>query len=99
MDDVVRAALRAAQASGVEYADVRVQSPQRYEALAVRNGEACALTASSGAGVGVRVRTELAWGFGTVAEVSPAAARTAARLAVRSARSAEGSCRRPIAVV
>ncbi|HXQ93616.1 MAG TPA: TldD/PmbA family protein [Thermoplasmata archaeon] len=99
MDDVVRAALRAAQASGIEYADVRVQSPQRYEALAVRNGEACALTASTGAGVGVRVRTELAWGFGTVAEVSVAAARTAARLAVRSARSAEGSCRRPIAVV
>jgi TldD protein len=99
MDDVVRAALRAAQVDGVEYADVRVVAPQRFEALAVRNGEASALTASTGAGVGVRVRTERAWGFGTIADVSRVGARTAARLAVRSARAAEPTCRRPLAVV
>ncbi len=99
MEDVARTALRAALVSGIAYADVRVLAPQRFEALAVRNGEASALTASTGAGVGVRVRTERAWGFGTVADVSAAGARTAARLAVRSARAAEPTCRRPIAVV
>jgi TldD protein len=99
MDDVVRAALRAALTSGVAYADVRVLAPQRFEALAVRNGEASALTATTGAGVGVRVRTERSWGFGTAADPSLAGARTAARLAVRAARAAEPTCRRPIAVV
>jgi TldD protein len=99
MDDVVRAALRAAGASGIRYADARAIGPQRYEHLAVRNGEASALTASYAAGVGVRVRTDRAWGFGTVAELTPAAARRAAELAVRSARAAEPTCRRPLAVV
>jgi TldD protein len=99
MDDVVRAALRAAGASGIQYADVRAIGPQRYEHLAVRNGEASALTSTYGAGIGVRVRTDRAWGFGTVAELTTSAARRAAELAVRAARAAEPTCRRPIAVV
>jgi TldD protein len=99
MDDVVRAALRAAQASGIQYADVRAIGPQRYEHLAVRNGEASALTSTYGAGVGVRVRTERAWGFGAVSELTIDGARKAAGLAVRSARAADSTCVRPIAVV
>lgn len=99
MDDVVSAALRAAGVSGVKYADARVIAPQRFEHLAVRNGEASALTSTFGAGVGVRLRTERAWGFGTVSEPTVAGARRAAGLAVRSARAAEATCRRPIAVV
>jgi TldD protein len=99
MDDVVRAALRAAGASGIRYADVRAIGPQRYEHLAVRNGEASALTSSYGAGVGVRVRTDRAWGFGSVSDLTVAGAREAAALAVRSAKAAEPTCLRPIAVV
>ncbi|MCI4362078.1 MAG: TldD/PmbA family protein [Thermoplasmata archaeon] len=99
MDDVLRAALRAAGTSGIQYADVRAIGPQRYEHLAVRNGEASALTSTYGAGVGVRVRTDRAWGFGSVSDPTVAGARHAASLAVRSARAAESTCLRPIAVV
>ncbi|MGI0133023.1 MAG: TldD/PmbA family protein [Thermoplasmata archaeon] len=91
MDDLVDVGLRAAERPGIAYADVRAVHPQRYEHLAVRNGEASALTLSLRAGVGVRVRTAFAWGFAAAARVDRAAVRECATLAVRLARSARAA--------
>ena len=88
MDDLVDVGLRAAERAGIVYADVRVVGRQRYEHLAVRNGEASALTSTTRAGVGIRVRTEHAWGFSSVSSLKPDAVRECARLAARLARAA-----------
>ncbi|MGI0155702.1 MAG: TldD/PmbA family protein, partial [Thermoplasmata archaeon] len=89
-------ALDTAQASGIVYADVRVVSPQRYLHLAVRNGAASALTSSLSAGIGVRVRTARAWGFAGTSEITSAGARSAARLAVRLAKTAGRTAPEPL---
>lgn len=88
MEDLVALALRAAETREVVHAEVRVLSPQRYVHLGVRDGAASALTDSSSAGVGVRVRTQRAWGFASTTELTSAAARTTAGLAVRLAKAA-----------
>jgi TldD protein len=89
-------ALDTARASGVRYADVRVISPQRYLRLAVRNGRASSLTSSLASGIGVRVRTDRAWGFAGSSDLTPAGARSAARLAVRLARAAGRTAAEPL---
>ena len=89
-------ALDAAQPTGVRYADVRLVTPQRYLHLAVRNGQASSLTSSLSAGLGVRVRTDRAWGFAGTSELTPAGARRAARDAVRLARAASRSAKSPL---
>ena len=70
------------------YADVRLVAPQRYVHLAVRNGSASALTDARREGLGVRVRTDRAWGFAATSDLSAASARSTARIAVRLARAA-----------
>ncbi len=89
-------ALDAARTSGIRYADVRVVTPQRYLNLAVRNGNASSLTSSLSSGIGVRVRTDRAWGFAGTSELTPAGARQAARDAVRLARAASRGAKRPL---
>jgi TldD protein len=89
-------ALDTAQSSGIRYADVRLITPQRYLHLAVRNGAAASLTSSLSSGLGVRVRTDRAWGFAATSELTTAGARSAARLAVRLARAAGRSAREPL---
>ena len=86
MEDLLRTALSSALTSGVRYADVRVVAPQRALHLAVRDGGASALTDARSQGVGVRVRTDRAWGFATSSDLSKVSARSTARLAVRLAR-------------
>jgi TldD protein len=88
VEDLLRTALGVAEASGVLYADARLISPQRYVHLAVRNGAASALTDARRAGLGVRVRTDRAWGFAATSELSVPTARSTARFAVRLARAA-----------
>jgi len=88
LEELLRTALGVAEAGGVRYADVRIDSPQRYVHLAVRDGTASALTDARQDGLGVRVRTDRAWGFAATSELSAAAARSTARLAVRLARAA-----------
>lgn len=88
MEDLLRTALSAAEAGEVVYADARVVVPQRSLHLAVRDGAASALTDARSQGLGVRVRTARAWGFATSSELSTAAVRATARLAVRLARAA-----------
>ena len=98
MEDLIRAALAAADASGVVHADVRVVAPSRLLQLAVRNGTASALTDSRSDAVGVRVRTETAWGFATTTDLRPGPVREVARLAVRLARAAGRGPRPRLAV-
>lgn len=98
MDDLLDAGLDAASGGAVVYADVRVVPSYRYEHLAVRNGEASALTSTERSGVGVRVRTKLAWGFATASELDRATVRQVAKMAVRAARAAGRSRREPLRV-
>jgi TldD protein len=65
--------------------------------LAVRNRSASALTDSRSAALGVRVRTDRAWGFATTSELTPAGARATARFAVRLARGASRTTDQPLA--
>jgi len=88
VEDLIRTALAVAEAAGVEYADARVVAPQRALHLAVRDGKASALTDSRSEGLGVRVRTDRAWGFAGTTELGATSARATARLAVRLARAA-----------
>ena len=96
MEELLQDALDAALAEGAAYADVRINSPLRYEHLAVKNGEASALTSSIGSGIGVRARTDRAWGFATLAALTPTAARETARRATRVARAASRSTKEPL---
>ena len=99
MEDVIRAALGAVAAAGAAYADVRVVEPQRFLHLAVKDGRASALTDSTGHGLGVRVRTDRAWGFAGSTEITAGAARSTARMAVRLARAAGRRAKGPLPVV
>jgi TldD protein len=95
-EELVDLALDAAQASGIAYADVRLISPQRYLNLAVQDGAASALTSTLSSGLGVRVRTDRAWGFAGTGELTPSAARATARFAVRLARAASRTAPEPL---
>ncbi len=98
MDDLIETGIQAALRAGARYADVRAIAPLRYEHLAVRNGEASALTSSVRSGVGVRARTDRAWGFATAAELTRDAARSSGQLAARLAKAASRSVDRPLAL-
>ena len=99
MDELVALALRAAEVDGIVRAEVRVVSPQRSVHLAVQNGTASALTATLGAGLGVRVRTDRAWGFAATTDLAPAAARETVRTAIRLARAAGRTARQKLQVL
>jgi TldD protein len=88
LEDLLRIALGVAEAGGARYADGRLVAPQRFVHLAVRDGAASALTDARQEGLGIRVRTDRAWGFAATSELTAAAARSTARLAVRLARAA-----------
>ncbi len=88
MEELLRVALDAAQGTGIVYADARISDPFRYVYLGVRNGAANALTDTLHGGLGVRVRTDRAWGFAATEELSRSAARDTARMAARLARAA-----------
>jgi len=98
VEELIRIALSAADAPGIKHADVRVVSPDRFVQLAVRNGSASALTDARTDAIGVRVRTEFAWGFATTSDLRPGPVRDVARLAVRLARAAGRRSRRPLRV-
>lgn len=98
MEDLIRTALSAADGAEIVHADVRVVAPDRFLQLAVRNGAASALTDSRTQAIGVRVRTDRAWGFATTCDLRPEPARTVARLAVRLARAAGRHTHEPLRV-
>ncbi len=98
MEELIRAALTVADQPGVVHADVRVVAPSRFVQLAVRNGAASALTDARTETLGVRVRTERAWGFATTCDLRPGPVREVARLAVRLARAAGRHARERVRV-
>lgn len=98
MEDLIRSALEAADGPGIVHADVRVVAPDRFVQLAVRDGAASALTDARTEALGVRVRTDRAWGFATTCDLRPDPAREVARLAVRLARAAGRHARAPLRV-
>jgi TldD protein len=98
VEDLLRTALSAAETGEIAYADARVVASQRSLHLAVRDGAASALTDARSQGLGVRVRTDRAWGFATASELSTAVARSTARLAVRLARAAGRTARERLRV-
>ncbi len=97
-EELIELALGVAEAPGIAYADVRLIAPQRYLSLGVRDGTASALTSSDSAGLGVRVRTDRAWGFAGTGDLTATAVREAARTAVRLARAAGRSAPAPLRV-
>ena len=98
MEELIRTALAAVDSPEIVHADVRVVAPERYIQLAVRNGSASALTDARTSAVGVRVRTDRAWGFATTSRLEAGPAREVARLAVRLAKAAGRRSRQPLRV-
>ncbi|OGF09176.1 MAG: peptidase C69 [Candidatus Eisenbacteria bacterium RBG_16_71_46] len=95
MDDVIDRALNGAELAGAGYADVRVVEA-RDQMIEVKNRRVSALQEGASSGIGVRVLVDGAWGFAAAAELSGAAAESAARLACRVARAAARHRREPV---
>jgi TldD protein len=96
LEELLELALESAQPSGIRAAEVRIVAPARAEALAIRNGRPSSLTYEEASGIGVRVRTDRAWGFATCGALDRASVRGTARAAVRLARAASRSARGPL---
>ena len=80
------------------HAEVRVVAPQRGLHLGVKDGAASALTSHRFRGLGVRVRTDRAWGFAATSDLSTSSARSTAGIAIRLARAAGRSAKGPLRV-
>ncbi len=85
MKDFAQWALDTALASGVSYADVRVnETRQRY--LSTKNGQPAQVRESESFGLGVRVVADGAWGFASTDDMTKAGVERAAALALEIAR-------------
>src|SRR5262249_30729488 len=85
MDDIATMAVESALAAGAAYADARVMEI-RTEAMRARNGVVESLDREERTGIGVRALIGSSWGFQSVADASPAAARRAGERAAAVAR-------------
>jgi len=95
MQDLIEAALDAADQAGAEYADIRIVE-RETESLAVKNGVLGSASSNRSAGFGVRVLLNGAWGFAGSAELDPAEVGRVAREAVAVARASGLARREPI---
>jgi TldD protein len=73
VNDLIARALDAADRLGADYADVRIVE-RSTEQLTVKNGQLEAATTNQGAGFGVRVLLDGAWGFSASAVLEPSEA-------------------------
>ncbi len=80
----------------MRFADVRGNAPRRFEAIAVRDGEPERLSRHEESGIGIRVLRRCGWGFAATSSLTRPAVREAARTALRLARLAEATRKRPI---
>jgi TldD protein len=96
--DLVVAALDAAVASGVTYADVR-SVRTRTETLAVRGPQVEGLDSSDTAGIGVRVLQDGAWGYAASASLNVADVQRTAATAVAVARASASARSKPVELV
>ncbi|MFN8522611.1 MAG: TldD/PmbA family protein [Chloroflexota bacterium] len=92
MRDLAARALDTATARGAHYADVRVEHTER-QMLAVKDGRPDAALSDQGAGFGVRVLVDGAWGFACSARLEPAEIDRVAALAVEIARASATTTR------
>jgi TldD protein len=98
MKDILAEALDAAVAAGATYADVRgVES--KSEAISVRGEIVEALDRSEGAGFGVRVVCDGAWGYAATASLSSNDAARIAKRAVEVARASALAITQPVELV
>jgi len=95
MDDLATAAVEAALAAGATYADARALT-SRSESMGARNGVLESLDRTSRAGIGVRALIGSSWGFFSVPDLSPAAARRAGTRAAEVARASAMVAGRPL---
>ena len=79
------AALDAAKASGAGYADFRVERI-RGQFVSLSDGKPQSLADADDSGLAVRVIVDGTWGFASAVDLTPEAARDAARQAVEVAR-------------
>ena len=86
MRDLALHALDAAKASGVTYADVRVQDI-RSRAITTKNGKIGQIGAGESMGLGIRVIAGGCWGFAATDDLTKAGIEKAAGLAIAIARS------------
>ena len=93
--DIAKAAVRAAETAGADYADCRVNRLERQE-LTLRNGKLESAEAPEELGVGVRVLVDGCWGFAAAPGASASDAETLARRAVDVARSLSPALRTPV---
>jgi TldD protein len=96
--DLVVAALDAAVAAGVTYADVRSVTT-RTEALAVRGPQVEGLDRSDTTGIGVRVLQNGAWGYAASASLDVADVQRTAATAVAVARASATARSKPVDLV
>ncbi|MFN8624287.1 MAG: TldD/PmbA family protein, partial [Chloroflexota bacterium] len=85
MEDLAQAAVEAALAAGATYADARALTA-RSETMSARDGAVEALERTAKAGIGARALFGSSWGFFSVPDLSPAAARRAGTRAAEVAR-------------
>src|SRR5207249_1193978 len=97
MEDVLARALNAAQLRGATYADARTVE-SRSQFLEVKNRRVSGLLENAGAGLGVRVLVDGAWGFASTADPGVAEAERAAELACRIARASAKLRHEPVSL-
>jgi TldD protein len=84
-----------AMAAGATYADAR-HVTRASESLQVKNGAVEAASASTSAGIGVRVLADGAWGFAATSSPAPVDIESTVGLAVQLARAASRAQRQPV---
>jgi TldD protein len=98
MKDILAVALDAAVAAGANYADVRgIESTS--ESISVRGEVVEGLERTDGAGFGVRVLRDGAWGYAATASLSEEEAASTAEQAVEVARASALAATQPVELV
>jgi TldD protein len=97
MDDLAVAAVDAALAAGATYADARALTA-RSELMSARDGAVESLDRTESAGIGVRALIGSSWGFASMPDLSPGAARAAGTRAADVARASAMVAGKPLSL-
>jgi TldD protein len=97
VEKLAEMAVAAAESAGASYADAR-WIHQRRQGIGVKNAGVDRMTFGEGAGVGVRVIADGAWGFASTSVLTEDAVRATALEAVEIARAAAQTIAEPVAL-
>ena len=97
-EDLCRLAIRAAERSGADYADVRL-ARYRTQIVYARDRRIASVDDSESFGIGVRVLVRGGWGFAASGVVTPAEVERVAALATRIARASASLLDTPVSLV